>query len=85
MLGSGEARHEVSNVDAVIMFDILLHQVAPGWDEFISAWAEHTNMLIVYNQNWLMSENTVRFVDHGIDWYKKVRTLHQSRRVGTLV
>lgn len=71
MLGSEEAREIVGQVDMVIMYDILLHQVAPNWDEFIKAWLKQVNMVVVYNQDWLKSSSTVRFVDHGLQWFKE--------------
>lgn len=55
----------------VFMYDILLHQVAPNWDDFITKWAAKTRVLVIYNQNWAMDAKTVRFVDRGAEWYKK--------------
>jgi hypothetical protein len=62
---------EFPKVDALIMYDILLHQVNLNWDEFITAWAKRTNTLIIYNQMWSLHANTVRFIDFGREWYKK--------------
>lgn len=70
MLGSAEAREAVGKVDALIMYDILLHQVSPDWDQFITSWLPHTEMLIIYNQNWLKSDKTIRFIENGLDWFK---------------
>ena len=70
-LGSTEAHEAVGFVDAIIMFDILLHQVRPDWDEFLLRWSRQTDTLIVYNQNWLLTPRTVRFVDRGLEWYRR--------------
>ena len=56
MLGSTKAREAVGKVDTLIMFDILLHQVAPDWDQFIGEWLPYTDTVIVYNQNWFKSK-----------------------------
>lgn len=68
-LGSQQALDAVGQVDALIMYDILLHQVKPDWDRFLLNWLPHTSALIVFNQNWLKTPRTIRFVDRGVDWY----------------
>jgi len=59
------------NVDAVIMYDILLHQVDLNWDEFLTAWSKKTRVFVIYNQMWTMHPHTVRFIEFGKDWYQK--------------
>jgi hypothetical protein len=56
-------------VDALVMYDILLHQVDLDWDAFLAAWAAKTRVLVVYNQMWVGEGPSVRFVDRGCDWY----------------
>ena len=55
--------------DAAIIFDVLLHQVAPDWDAFLARYARKVNHFIIWNQDWIGSEQTVRFVERGLDWY----------------
>lgn len=69
LLGSNQALDAVGQVDALIMYDILLHQVKPDWDRFLLNWLPHTDALIIFNQNWLKTPRTIRFVDRGLDWY----------------
>jgi hypothetical protein len=72
LLGSDEARQAVGKVDALIMFDILLHQVGPDWDEFLKSWIQQTDTLIIYNQMWIQSAGkSIRFIDNGREWYKE--------------
>lgn len=71
MLGSDAAVEQVGEVDALIIFDVLLHQVSPDWDEFLEKWCSNKKCLIIYNQNWAKSEKTIRFVDRGLEWFKK--------------
>ena len=70
-LGAQDVRDTVGETDCLIMYDVLLHQVEPDWDQFILDWLPHTRMVIVYNQNWTKGEDTIRFVDKGIEWYKE--------------
>lgn len=54
--------------DAAIIYDVLLHQVDPDWDEFLRLYAAKADTLIVYNQDYAGKE-TFRFVDKGLKWY----------------
>ena len=56
-------------VDALIMFSILLHQANLDWDQFLEAWAGKARVFIIYNQMWKKSNRTTRFVDEGMQWY----------------
>jgi hypothetical protein len=57
-----EAAPSVPEVDALLMFDILLHQVAPDWDEFIELYAPRTRALIVVNPQY-RGDETFRLLD----------------------
>lgn len=71
LLGDPAIINKVGQVDALLMFDILLHQVDPDWDRFIEEWSAKVKAIIVYNQMWAQGDTTVRFVDRGRDWYKQ--------------
>ncbi len=58
-------------VDALLMFDILLHQVELDWDEFLAAWAPKARVVVIFNQMWKAGDRTVRFIDNGPDWYRE--------------
>lgn len=55
-------------VDVLLMYSILLHQANLDWDDFLESWSPKARVIVVYNQMWKRDE-TVRFVDHGLDWY----------------
>lgn len=61
--------HEIGQVDAIFLFDVLLHQVAPDWDLILEMYAHHSRCLIIYNQQWIGSNATVRLLDLGEDEY----------------
>lgn len=52
----------VGAVDAVLLFDVLLHQVHPDWDEVLALWARRTRAFVVVEPHWTGPE-TVRLVD----------------------
>jgi hypothetical protein len=62
---------EFPQVDALIMYDILLHQVDLDWNDFIAYWADKCRVLIIFNQMWKSGGYTTRFIDNGPEWYKK--------------
>ncbi len=67
-LGAQTTVDKVGKVDAAIMFDILLHQVDPHWDEFLERYAANVDTLIIHNQCW-RGEETVRFADMDVEEY----------------
>ena len=58
-------------VDALIMYDILLHQVNLDWNDFLVEWSKKARVLIIYNQMWTKADHTIRFIDEGKDFYKQ--------------
>lgn len=75
-LGEEETVEQVGTVDAAIMFDILLHQVAPDWDEFLKRYARNVDTLIINNQGWSGPE-TIRFPDFSVEEFIE-RTFHTN-------
>jgi hypothetical protein len=60
---------KVGDVDAIFLFDVLLHQVAPDWDRILEMYARRTKCFIIYNQQWIGSEQTVRLLELGEEEY----------------
>ncbi len=79
-LGTEETVAAVGKVDAAIMFDILLQQVAPNWDEFLARYARNIDTLIIHNQGW-RGDETVRFPDFSLDEYTRRVAHHDPARV----
>jgi hypothetical protein len=69
--GEGSVAEQLGMVDATFLFDVLLHQVKPDWIEILENYSKRTKYFVVYNQQWLGSENTVRLLDLGHDEYFK--------------
>lgn len=56
---------EIGTVDAVLIFDVLLHTVAPDWNELIALYADSARCFIIANPQWTRSEETIRLLDLG--------------------
>lgn len=67
--GDSDVLKKLKQVDVIFLFDVLLHQVKPDWDEILQIYSAITNCYVVFNQQWTKSENTVRLLDLGFDEY----------------
>lgn len=56
--GTDSVAARIRGVDAVLLFDVLLHQVGPDWDEVLEKYIA-AKYLVIYNQQWT-GERTVR-------------------------
>lgn len=65
-------------VDALIMYSILVHQANLDWDAFLEAWSKKARVIVIYNQMWKKTKKTVRFPDQGLKWY--LRNVFFSKR-----
>lgn len=68
--GDTEVLSKVGQIDAIILFDVLLHQVKPDWDEVIKMYSKTTSYFIVYNPQFI-GNKTVRLLDLGEEEYFK--------------
>ena len=59
---------EVNEVDCLMLFDVLLHQVKPDWNEVLENYATKTKVFLIYNQQFTGAQ-TVRLLDRGKEWY----------------
>ena len=55
----------IGPVDAVVMFDVLLHQVAPDWDEVLALYASRTDCLVLAGPWYQAAQSSVRLLDLG--------------------
>jgi len=58
----------VGKVDAIFMFDVLLHQVNPHWDDVMELYADRARYLVILNQQW-PGQETTRLLDLGPETY----------------
>ena len=67
--GDPQIARQVGPIGAVILFDVLLHQVNPDWDEVVRTYASVAETLIIYNQQWTGSDRTERLLELGEEAY----------------
>ncbi|BDZ69413.1 hypothetical protein [Methanobacterium ferruginis] len=60
---------QLGKVNVIFLFDVLLHQVKPSWDEILKMYSSICNCFVIYNQQFIGSENTVRLLDLGFEEY----------------
>jgi hypothetical protein len=53
----------VGHVDALFLFDVLLHQAQPAWTQILETYAERTRAFVVFNPQWVGSADPVRLID----------------------
>lgn len=69
--GRPEIAERVGEVDAIFLFDILLHQVDPDWDALLELYAARTRYFVIFNQQWTGAGRRVRLLDLGREEYFK--------------
>jgi len=67
--GNSEILNKIGHVDAIIFFDVLLHQVAPDWDRMLQMYAPYTDFFVIVQPQYIGSPVTVRLLDLGYDGY----------------
>ncbi len=67
--GAEASAERLGSVDAVILFDVLLHQVAPDWDRVLELYAPRTRSFLIVNPQWSGEGEAVRLLDLGREEY----------------
>ncbi len=67
--GDQRTVERIGQVDAVLLFDVLLHQVEPDWDEVLEMYAARTRCFLIYNQQFIAGTKTVRLPELGKEQY----------------
>ncbi len=74
--GAEATADRLGSVDAVILFDVLLHQVSPDWDQILELYAPRTRSFVIVNPQWTGEGDAVRLLDLGREEYlRSVPTL----------
>lgn len=67
--GQPEAAERVGSVDLVLLFDVLLHQVAPDWNQILELYVPTTRAFGIVNPQYVRGAETVRLLDLGRETY----------------
>jgi hypothetical protein len=60
---------DLGQVDAILLFDVLVGMVDPDWDQVLELYAPATSSFVIANPQWEASETTVRLIDLGREKY----------------
>jgi hypothetical protein len=63
--------NRIPKVDAIYLFDVLLHQADPDWDEVLRRISPKTDRLVIFNPQW-KGLHSVRLADLGEDEFYRV-------------
>lgn len=55
--------HRLGQPDGILLFDVLLHQVNPNWDQVLEMYANVAKYILIYNPQLIASDETMRLVD----------------------
>lgn len=67
--GDPSVGERLGKVGVIFLFDVLLHQVRPDWDEILDLYASRTDSFAIYNQQWTGDGGPVRLLDLGREAY----------------
>jgi hypothetical protein len=67
--GDASTIDAIGSVDVIFLFDVLLHQVRPNWDEILRLYSTKTKVMAIYNQQFTNFQSTTRLLDLGWDEY----------------
>ena len=56
---------DIGHVDALFLFNLLLHAVAPDWDRVLELYAPSASCLVIGNPQWRAGGRTIRMIDLG--------------------
>ena len=60
---------DLGQVDAILLFDVLVGMVDPDWDRVLEMYAPATSSFVIANPQWELGETTVRLIDLGREKY----------------
>jgi hypothetical protein len=66
--GTQAVARQIGHVDAIFLFDVLLHQVNPDWDQVLDLYASRTSTFVILNQQFV-AKKTFRLLDRGPEEY----------------
>lgn len=76
--GSAEIIGSVGKVDAVILFDVLVHQANPDWNVILERYSKITNAFIVYHQTYT-DDMLTRLWDLGPEGFVKNTPMSEQK------
>jgi hypothetical protein len=72
--GRQEVVKSVGAVDLIYLFDVLLHQAGPDWDEILELYSRHSPCFVIYNQQYVGGGETIRLTKLPLERYVALTT-----------
>ncbi len=63
---------EIGEVDAIMLFDVLIRMVDPDWDQVLELYAPATSCFVIANPQWERGDATIRLIELGREKYLEV-------------
>lgn len=76
--GRQEIAESVGTVDLIYLFDVLLHQAGPDWDEILEIYSRRSPCFVIYNQQYIGGGKTIRLTELPLERYVALTT--ESRK-----
>lgn len=70
--GQEEVARSIAPVDAVLFFDVLLHQVDPDWDEVLGLYTTVAPCFVIVQPQYRGGGSAVRLLDLGPEEYRRI-------------
>ena len=70
--------NQLKGVDVIFLFDVLLHQVNPDWNVVLEKYSTITKFIIIYNQQWVNTDRTLRLTDLSLEEYKALAPVRKD-------
>ncbi len=66
----------IGKVDMIFFFDVLLHQANPDWNQVIERYADNCPCFVIYNQQYIQGDETVRLTNLPFEEYIELASDH---------
>ena len=63
---------QLGDIDVAFFFDVLLHQANPSWSEVLTAYAKQVKCIVIFNQQYIRSEQTIRLTSLPLEQYREL-------------
>lgn len=60
---------QLGPIDVAMFFDVLLHQANPSWSEVLTKYAKQANCIVIFNQQYIRSQESVRLTSLPLEQY----------------
>ncbi len=74
--GSQAVIKKVGVVDVIFLFDVLLHQANPDWNEVLERYSQNCSCFVIYNQQFIQGDESIRLTNLPFEKYIELVSDH---------